>query len=116
MVESHVVHRVDQAALGLLSFLPLHATAVLGARAAASTLIFSVYPNPVQGQLTLRLPGSAPAAVRLRDALGRIAYATERAPTNGQLTVPVAGLTPGIYVLEVTQQGQTATAKVAVGE
>ena len=116
VVESHVVHQVDRAALGLLNFLPLHATAVLSTHLAATTLNFSACPNPAQGQLTLRLPGSTPAAVRLRDALGRIAYAAVRVPANGQLTVPVAGLAPGLYVLEVTQQGQTATAKVAVGE
>ncbi len=115
VVESHVVHQVDQPALGLLNFLPLRAT-VLGTRPAASPLAFSTYPNPALSVLTLRLPTGAPAAVRLRDALGRLAYAAELASANGQLAVPVAGLAPGLYALEVTQQGQTATAKVQVGE
>ncbi|WP_046244209.1 right-handed parallel beta-helix repeat-containing protein [Hymenobacter terrenus] len=115
-IESHIVHQVDRPALGLLNFQPIRQTTVLNTRGAANQLGLSAYPNPVRQLLTLRLPTSTPAVVRLRDALGRIAYTAERVPTAGELAVPVAGLAPGLYLLEVRQQGQTATAKVAVGE
>jgi hypothetical protein len=66
--------------------------------------------------LTLRLPAATPATVCLRDALGRAAYTARLNPANGLLTVLVAGFAPGLYLLEVSQQGQSATLKVAVGE
>ncbi|UOQ97442.1 T9SS type A sorting domain-containing protein [Hymenobacter sp. 5317J-9] len=116
VVESHVVHQVDQPALGLLNFQPIRQTVVLGTRSAAPPLAVSLYPSPVRDVLTVSLPASAPATLRLRDALGRVAYTATQTPANGLLAVPVAGLAPGLYVLEVTQQGQTATAKVPVGE
>ena len=116
VVESHIVHQIDQPALGLLNFLPLRPTAVLSRRPAALALSFSAYPNPVRGTLTVQLLTSQPATVRLRDALGRPVYATELMPRNGQLTVPVGQLAPGLYLLEVNQQDQVASAKVVVGE
>jgi hypothetical protein len=117
VVESHVVHQVDQPALGLLNFQPIRQTVVVTAtRADFNQLPISAYPSPVRDALTVGLPASAPAAVRLRDALGRLVYAASQTPASGKLTVPVANLAPGLYVLEVTQQGQTTTAKVAVGE
>lgn len=116
LVESHIVHQVDQPALGLLNFLPLRTTTVLAARSAATSLALATYPNPVHDALTLRLPANAPAVLRLRNALGQVTYTAETTPTNGQLTVPVTQLPQGLYVLEVKQQGQTATAKVVVGE
>ena len=116
VVESHVVHQVDQPALGLLNFQPIRQTTVLGTRPASASLLVSTYPSPAHDALTVRLPGNDLATVRLRDALGRRAYAAEQHPNNGMLTVPIAGLAPGLYVLEVTQHGQTTTAKVAVRE
>lgn len=116
VVESHIVHQVDQPALGLLNFLPLRPTTVLAAHTATPALALATYPNPVRGVLTLRLPTNTPARFSLRNALGQAVYATEATPSNGQLTLPVGQLPPGLYVLAVTQQGQAATAKVVVGE
>jgi len=115
VAESHIVHQVDQPALGLLNFMPMRST-VLTTRSAASALELAAYPNPVRSTLTLHLPDNQLARASLRDALGRVAYAAELLPTNGQLTVPVSQLRPGLYALEVTQQGRTATAKVLVEE
>ncbi len=116
VAESHIVHQVDQPALGLLSFLPLRPTTVLAARPAAAALSLAPYPNPVRTTLTLRLPTNAPAALCLRNTLGQAVYAAEAVPGPGALTVPVGGLPRGLYVLTVRQQGQMATAKVLVGE
>jgi hypothetical protein len=116
VAESHIVHQVDQAALGLLNFLPLRVTSVLAARPAALTLELAAYPNPVREALALHLPSNAPASLSLRNALGQAVYAAETMPVNAQLAVPVGQLPPGLYVLTVSQQGRTATAKVRVGE
>lgn len=116
VAESHIVHQADQATLGLLNFLPLRPTAVLTARPAAARLAISAYPNPVREALTLRLPTNAPATLALRNALGQVVYLAEATPGNGQFTVSVGQLARGLYVLTVSQQGQTATAKVVVGE
>ncbi|MBF9224150.1 T9SS type A sorting domain-containing protein [Hymenobacter ruricola] len=116
VAESHIVHQVDQPALGLLNFLPLRATTVLAARPAAPALDMAAYPNPAHGTLNLRLPGNAPATLRLRNLLGQAVYAAEATPASGRLTLPLGALAPGLYVLEVSQQGRTASAKVVVGE
>ncbi len=116
VVESHVVHQVDQATLGLLNFMPLHATSVLAARPLAPAAPLAAWPNPARTLVTVSLPTDAPATVRLLDMRGRAAYAADLRPAQGLLRVPVAGLAPGLYALAVTQAGQTCTAKVLVGE
>ncbi|MBO2011812.1 T9SS type A sorting domain-containing protein [Hymenobacter negativus] len=115
VAESHIVHQVDQPALGLLNFMPMRPTTVLAARP-ASVLELATYPNPVRDALTLRLPNNAPVRLSLRNALGQVVYAAEATPANGQLTLPADRLTQGLYVLTVRQQDRTATAKVVVGE
>ncbi|MBF9143822.1 T9SS type A sorting domain-containing protein [Hymenobacter properus] len=116
VAESHIVHQVDQAALGLLNFMPMRTTSVLAARPAAAALELAAYPNPVREALMLRLPASALASVSLHNALGQAVYVAETTPVNAQLAVPVGQLAPGLYVLTVSQQGRTVTAKVRVGE
>jgi len=116
VAESHIVHQVDQPSLGLLNFMPMRPTTVLATHRANPVLALAAYPNPVRTALTLHLPTDFPAALNLRNALGQVVYAAEAAPSNGQLTVPVGQLPQGLYVLAVTQQGHTATAKVVVGE
>lgn len=116
VAESHIVHQVDQAALGLLNFMPMLATTVLANRSATLALALSTYPNPVRDALTLRLPTNAPAVLSFRNALGQAVYEASTVPANGLLTVPTSQLAPGLYVLRVAQQGQVATAKVTVGE
>jgi hypothetical protein len=116
VAESHIVHQVDQPALGLLNFMPMRPTTVLAARTAPSPLDIATYPNPVRSALTLQLPTNTPATLSLRNALGQVVYTAEPTPSNGQLTVPVGQLPKGLYVLTVKQQAQTATAKVMVGE
>jgi hypothetical protein len=116
VAESHIVHQIDQPALGLLNFMPIRPTTVLATHTTASTLAIATYPNPVRNMLTLRLPTNAPAALSLRNALGQVVYTAEPTPGNGQLTVPVGRLPQGLYILTVRQQAQTATAKVMVGE
>jgi hypothetical protein len=116
VAESHIVHQVDQSALGLLNFMPMRATTVLATRSAAAALELAAYPNPVRAALTLRLPANAPAILSLRNALGQVVYTAEGTPNNGQLVVPVGQLPQGLYVLAVKQQGQMATAKVLVRE
>jgi hypothetical protein len=114
VIESHVVHQVDQPALGLLSFQPFWVPTATAAKAAPA-LTLSCYPNPAGEVLTLQLPANAPAALSLRDALGRLVRSSTLVPVQGRATLPLAGLAPGLYLVEVKQQGQVATAKVEIG-
>jgi hypothetical protein len=115
VIESHVVHQVDQPALGLLTFQPFRQT-VLATRNEAAMLGLSVYPNPTRDVLTLNLATPGPATIRLRDGLGRTVRSSVAAPVSGRLALSVSGLTAGLYVVEVEQLGRVATAKVAIGE
>src|SRR6476661_5178333 len=115
VIESHVVHQVDQPALGLLNYQPFRQT-VLAARTEAAALGLSVYPNPVRDMLTLDLAAAGPATLRLRDALGREARHCTATPLAGKIQLSVNGLPAGLYTLEVEQSGRRSTAKVAVGE
>ncbi|WP_345236557.1 T9SS type A sorting domain-containing protein [Hymenobacter saemangeumensis] len=119
VIESHIVHQVDQPSLGLLSFQPFRQTIVSSSRQGSAQLLglgLGLYPNPAREQLLLRLEAAGPATVQLRDAQGRVALRRVLTPAEGHLRVPVSGLAAGLYTVEVEQQGRRATAKVAIGE
>ncbi|UOQ53441.1 PQQ-dependent sugar dehydrogenase [Hymenobacter cellulosivorans] len=61
----------------------------------------SVWPNPAQGTVTLRLPSApaAPVQATILDALGRVARTTYFASGQADLQLTLAGLTPGIYAI-----------------
>ena len=112
VIESHVVHRFDRAALGLLNYQPFRNT-VLATRPAAP-LLAQVAPNPAHDVLTVTLPAPGPAALSLRDALGRT---VRTAAATGQHTVvalSIIDLPPGTYLLDVQQAATRATARVVV--
>ena len=88
-----------------------------GAVSAAPFALSAPYPNPFRSEaaMTYRLP--APADVRLDvfDALGRrVRTLAQGARPAGehQASVQAAGLAPGLYVVRLTADGQTATRRL----
>ncbi len=111
VVESHVWHRPDRPALGVLTYQPFRAT-VLATRTTVP-LTAQVAPNPAHDVLTVTLPATGPATLRLRDALGRTVR-TVVATCTGPVKFEVAGLPIGIYTLDIQQLEAWATTRVVV--
>jgi hypothetical protein len=70
-----------------------------------------MFPNPLSGNvLNITTDANATKAVAVYDVLGKQVINTVTA--NG--TVNVSGLTAGIYIVKITEEGQTATRKLVV--
>jgi hypothetical protein len=70
-----------------------------------------MYPNPLSGNvLNITTDANATKAVAVYDVLGKQVINT--ITSNG--TVNVSGLTSGIYIVKITEEGQTATRKLVV--
>jgi hypothetical protein len=79
--------------------------------------LFSVYPNPTEGDLTVTWAGaSGSVRVELLDMTGRIAFSEQRMLTTGQRTeLSLKGvLAQGSYALRLTGAGQQAEQRVVV--
>ncbi|WP_294820280.1 S8 family serine peptidase [uncultured Flavobacterium sp.] len=76
--------------------------------------MFSVWPNPAQGELNISLPAGANenASVQLYDVQGRIMKVQKL--TNTDTLVDVRGLSSGIYIVAVTNGAATQTKKVVI--
>lgn len=73
---------------------------------------FSVYPNPVRGLLTVKLPAVAGAAVRVFDAIGRTVYSAGAPADKAHITT--TGWASGVYWVEATGNGYREVKKVVV--
>ncbi|MEZ4774090.1 MAG: LamG-like jellyroll fold domain-containing protein [Bacteroidia bacterium] len=73
--------------------------------------ISSIYPNPVNDQLTIDLPGQTPVTALLFDMQGRIVM--EQKITSADHSLPVRNLPAGIYTLRLSDgQGWTQEMQV----
>lgn len=71
----------------------------------------SVYPNPVQEVLHIRLKNSnSPATIQLSDVSGREVFRTNATGTITEF--PLTGLCQGVYVCRIEQDGRTAVRKI----
>ena len=74
---------------------------------------FAVYPNPAATEVTIDLhDGYQGATVSLRDVLGQVL--TTRAASGAQMTLDLSSYTDGIYFVEVSQGGASATRKLVI--
>jgi hypothetical protein len=80
-----------------------------------------VHPNPARGEhltIAFSLPSAATARLELLDVTGRrVAEADAGALGAGRHTVELSGgraLAPGLYLVRLTQGGQTRATRVAV--
>lgn len=73
---------------------------------------FSVFPNPAQNKVSVRLVSNAASDIRMYDVLGNeVKYIT----TNElQSEIDVANLVSGVYFIKLTQEGKTHTEKIII--
>ncbi|WP_290794339.1 T9SS type A sorting domain-containing protein [Flavihumibacter sp. UBA7668] len=80
--------------------------------------IFRIYPNPVQDRVTITWPSqkAGTAEIRVIDLNGRQVKGQRLAVQNGTnlLQMQVGGLTPGVYLLQIQQDGQMVTRKLTI--
>lgn len=72
---------------------------------------FKMYPNPAYGEeiyITTETNGNK--AIKIYDVFGEVVL-TDRISTN---TLDISSLSPGVYVLQVTEQKKTMTRKLVV--
>ena len=72
----------------------------------ASTIVFSLFPNPADEQITFTASSDASFVYRIYDVTGRIVRSGRN--TNGTLTLDVSSIVEGKYFLEyIPVSGQT---------
>ena len=71
---------------------------------------FSIYPNPVDGVVNIDV--GEPATLMIMDITGRVWYTGDL--VCGKNTIEVHGLSTGVYLVQVTSGGSTATRKLLV--
>ncbi|MCB2379402.1 T9SS type A sorting domain-containing protein [Hymenobacter sp. BT635] len=112
-IEAHVYHQPDNAALGVVDFLPFRAT-ILAARA-PQTLQTAVYPNPATEWLTFELANAqAAATLQVLDLTGRVVTTYTAKPVSGRLRLATRTLAAGLYTYRLTQESATATGKFSI--
>ena len=72
---------------------------------------FSVYPNPVQSDLSIEINSSFPAQAIIFDLLGRVWSTTT---FTASANIPMHSLSNGIYILKVKTTEREMTRKVIV--
>lgn len=71
----------------------------------------SVYPNPVKnGVFYINTDANAERTVAIFDVLGKQVYKT----TTSQSAINVSSLNAGVYMVQVTEEGNTATRKLVI--
>ncbi|PJJ54563.1 PQQ-dependent sugar dehydrogenase [Hymenobacter chitinivorans] len=83
---------------------------------AAKAAKLSVWPNPAQGSVTLRLPtaATAPGQATVLDALGRVARTMSFGAGQADMQLNIAGLTPGIYAVRARSGNALYTQQLVV--
>ena len=79
---------------------------------------FTVYPNPVQNNITLRLSENTNATLPLQitDLTGSVVLTKSVVATNGLINVNASSLSNGTYFIQLTIKNEVLTAKVVVGK
>lgn len=77
-----------------------------------SLLSMNVYPQPATSEFTVELPGEQPAGFMLSNSMGKVVL---QGAMNGRRTIIDAGnLSPGMYMLTVSQGREVFTKKVSI--
>lgn len=84
--------------------------AVMSVKDNSMTLLASVYPNPAKDLLTIDVPAESKLKYEVTDVIGRTVLNGEN-ERAGKFTVPVSNLTPGVYFIRLSLNGQSAVKK-----
>jgi len=76
----------------------------------------TVYPNPSSGKVYVRyqLDNANPVQIEVFNATGVRVAMTDGTAVSGNSMVDLGGMSEGIYLVRITNNGQTATRKVVV--
>lgn len=72
---------------------------------AVTPVLFTMYPNPASGAVTLQFAQQGVAYVSIVDLTGRTI--TQQQTTAASATINIAQLTPGVYFVTALQNGST---------
>lgn len=76
--------------------------------------LFSIFPNPSNGQITISVDGTlGDGQVRIYDINGREVY-KQAASLQGNVSVNAAGLSTGVYIMNITSESNTFTTKLII--
>ncbi len=77
---------------------------------------FTVYPNPVQNNITIRLSDNANTTIPLQitDLAGRVLFTKKVIATNGLINVNASSLSNGTYFVRLTINSEVLIAKVVI--
>lgn len=112
VIESHIFHQTDEAALGLVEFSPF--LTVTGTRDASPRLAVAAYPNPATETVTFTVAGPALVQLVLTDVTGRTVADRQLKPLQGHVTLALTGLASGLYAYRLVQDGAVGAGRVEV--
>ena len=73
----------------------------------------SIFPNPAEDVLNIKLPNQSPVNLQLTDVNGRVVY-ERKAVTDDELSIDVSGYKSGVYVLVLESGGKVEKRKVMI--
>lgn len=71
----------------------------------------SVYPNPANETVTIRMPQAADVSITITDVAGRVMLEQQLKGT-AQTTINISMLSPGVYLVNVRHEGQQYVTKL----
>lgn len=93
-------------------------TALTGIEGADLANSMNVYPNPNNGQFTLEVNAvlGANTEVKVVNAVGTVIQTIDASEliANGKVSVDMNTVTPGVYFIQIIDNGQVATKKVVI--
>ncbi|WP_299676439.1 T9SS-dependent M36 family metallopeptidase [uncultured Dokdonia sp.] len=76
--------------------------------------VFSVFPNPSNGEITVSIAGAfGDGQIRIYDINGREVY-NKPATLEGNVSVNAAGLSRGVYIMNITGDSNSYTTKLII--
>ncbi len=76
----------------------------------------SVFPNPSNGQMTVKLSGNGYTLLKISDLLGREAFTQIISPdqNDASLNINIAGVSHGIYLMQIATPDQVISKRLVV--
>lgn len=117
VVETLISHNVDDTALGLVTFMPVWDCHDVTMGITENVKLESkLFPNPASDVLNIDLAGqNGTYRVALFTGVGALVSQEQFQVTGGQIQLPVDALTPGLYLLRLTDaSGATKTHRLLI--